>query len=66
MNGYQLITTIVEEKEPGEVFWDWVGESLKFDSSKIFVIRNVDAAHYAYHLSEKPIKIHKYCFSDGI
>ncbi len=66
MNGCQLITTIVEEIESGEVFWDWVGESLKYDSSIIFVIRNVDAAHYAYHLSENPIKIHEYCFSDGI
>jgi hypothetical protein len=38
--------------------------SLRLDSNKIFIARNVDSAFYAYHLNEFPLKIHEYCLSN--
>ena len=61
-----MIFTIIEELESDQVFWDWISDddTLKNDPSKLFIFRNVDSAHYAYHLDKYPVKIHEYCFSD--
>lgn len=64
MNGYQMIATIVDDTE-GSGYW-LDDDPLKNDPTKLFVLRNVNAAHYAYHLDEFPAKIHEYCYSDSI
>ena len=64
---YMLFAIMIEEiNEDDFDFLDsWTENStLRLDSNKIFIARNVDSAFYAYHLNETPYKIHEYCFSN--
>lgn len=64
---YLLVSIMIEEIDQDDFdFLDlWTeNSSLRLDSNKIFIARNVDSAFYAYHLKENPVKIHEYCFSD--
>ena len=64
---YLLIAIMIEEVDQDDFdfldFWT-ENSSLRLDSNKIFIARNVDSAFYAYHINENPVKIHEYCFSD--
>ena len=64
---YMLLAIMIEEiNEDDFDFLDsWTeNSSLRLDSNKIFIARNVDSAFYSYHLNETPYKIHEYCFSN--
>jgi hypothetical protein len=63
---YLQIAIMIEEIEQDDFdFLDsWTeNSSLRLDSDKIFIARNVDSAFYAYHLKEIPIKLYEYCYS---
>ncbi len=67
-DSYLLYATMIEQiNEDDFDFLDsWTeNSSLRLDSNKIFIARNVDSAFYAYHLNEIPFKIHEYCFSNN-
>lgn len=68
-DSYLLFGLMIEEiaSDDFDYLDEWTENSeLRLDVNKLFIGRNVDSAFYAYHLDEKPIKIHEYCFSERI
>jgi hypothetical protein len=64
---YLLVSIMIEELDNDEfdLLDCWTdNRTLRQDSNKIFIARNVDSAFYSYHLNENPVKIHEYCFSN--
>ncbi len=64
---YLLVSIMIEELDNDEfdLLDSWTdNRTLRQDSNKIFIARNVDSAFYSYHMHENPVKIHEYCFSN--